>query len=361
MVYYLLYHLHDRFGAFNVFRYATFRSALAASTALLLALALGPWLIRRLSEFQIRQEIREEGPASHQAKRGTPTMGGLLIITAIVLPTLMWANMADPLVWIAVGSILLFGLVGFMDDYLKIARRQNLGLRPSAKFGLQILIGLLIGLALMALTRVGLWDTHLQVPFLKGFTPDLGWLYVPLAMLVVVGSANSVNLTDGLDGLAIGSTMIASGTFVILTYAAGHAKVAKYLGIAGVRGADDLAVLTAAMVGASLGFLWFNSHPAEVFMGDVGSMALGGGLGTVAVLVKQELLLVLVGGLFVLEAASVIIQVVSFKSRGRRVFKMSPIHHHFELSGWDESKVVIRFWILAVIFSLLSLASLKLR
>ncbi len=361
MFFRLLYPLHDSFRAFNVFRYATFRSALAAVTALVLSLALGPWLIRRLRQFQIGQEIREEGPSSHQTKRGTPTMGGILIITSIVLPTLMWVNLDNPLVWVATGSIVLFGLIGFIDDYLKLTKKQNLGLRPSTKFALQLVLGVLIGLALMGLSSAGQWEANLQVPFLKTVKPSLGWLYVPFAMLVVVGAANAVDLTDGLDGLAIGSTLIASGTFVILTYAAGNAKVAHYLGIAGVKGADDLAVLCAAMVGASLGFLWFNCHPAQIFMGDVGSMAIGGGLGTIAVLVKQELLLGLVGGLFVLEAVSVIVQVVSFKTRGQRVFRMAPLHHHFELSGWDESKVVIRFWILALIFSLLSLATLKLR
>jgi phospho-N-acetylmuramoyl-pentapeptide-transferase len=361
MFYRLLYPLHESLGAFNVFRYATFRSALAAFTALVLALVLGPWLIDRLRQFQIGQEIREEGPASHQAKAGTPTMGGLLIITAIVVPTLMWTNLANPLVWIGVGSVVLFGGIGFLDDYLKITKKRSLGLRAGAKFGLQLALGAGIGIVLLVLSRHGLWETHLQVPFLKTFRPELGWLYVPFAMLVIVGSANAVNLTDGLDGLAIGSTLIASGTFAILTYAAGNAKVAQYLGIAGIKGADDLAVLCLAMVGASLGFLWFNCHPAQIFMGDVGSMALGGGLGTVAVLIKQELLLVLVGGLFVIEAASVILQVASFKTRGVRIFRMSPIHHHFELSGWHESKIVIRFWILALIFALLSLATLKLR
>ena len=361
MFYRLLYPFHETLGAFNVFRYATFRSALAAFTALVLALVLGPWLIRRLQAFQIGQEIREEGPASHQAKAGTPTMGGLLIITSIVVPTLMWTNPANPLVWVGVAAVVLFGAIGFLDDYLKVTKKRNLGLRAAEKFGLQLAVGAGVGIALLVLSSQTHWDTHLQVPFLKMVRLDLGWGYVPFAMLVIVGAANAVNLTDGLDGLAIGSTLIASGTYAILTYAAGNAKVATYLGIANVKGADDLAVLCAAMVGASLGFLWFNCHPAQVFMGDVGSMALGGGLGTIAVLIKQEILLVLVGGLFVIEAASVILQVASFKTRGVRIFRMSPIHHHFELSGWDETKIVIRFWIVALIFSLLSLATLKLR
>ncbi len=361
MLYYLFYAFHEQIGALNVFRYATFRSALAALSALVISLACGPMFIRMLRRRQIGQEIREEGPASHQAKKGTPTMGGLLILIAIAVPALAWVHPLNPLAWLALAAIILFGLIGFLDDWLKIAKKHNLGLTAKAKFGLQLLVGAGIGGALLALTENGLWDTHLQVPFLKTVTPDLGWLYVPFAMLVIVGSANAVNLTDGLDGLAIGSTLIASGTFAILTYCAGNSKVASYLGIANVRGADDLAVLCAAMVGASLGFLWFNCHPAEVFMGDVGSMALGGGLGTLAVLVKQELLLAVVGGLFVIEALSVIFQVASFKLRRVRIFRMAPIHHHFELGGWDETKVVIRFWIVALIFSLLSLATLKLR
>jgi phospho-N-acetylmuramoyl-pentapeptide-transferase len=314
-----------------------------------------------LRQFQIGQEIREEGPSSHQSKQGTPTMGGLLIIIAVVLPTLLWADLRNVFMWIAVGSVLLFGAIGFADDYLKVARRRNLGLRARTKFTLQVVIALALGLVLVWLSEEGLFSTTLSLPFFKNVTPDLGWFYPVLVVLVLAGSANAVNLTDGLDGLAIGSLLIAWSTFVVLSYAAGHFVVAEYLRITNVKGVGELTVVCGAVVGASLGFLWFNSHPAEVFMGDVGSMALGGALGTVAVLIKQEILLLLVGGLFVVEAMSVILQVGSVKMRGTRIFRMSPLHHHFELSGWSETKVVTRFWILAIIFSLLALATLKLR
>jgi len=359
--YHLLYPLHEMFGAFNVFRYITFRSAMAILTALTISLALGPRLIRSLRQFQIGQEIREEGPASHQAKRGTPTMGGILILTAVVLTTLLWADLRNVFVWIAVGSILLYGLIGFADDYLKIARRRNLGLTASKKLLFQVLVALAVGIVLLWLARRGAFTTRLAFPFFKGLEPDLAWAYPLLVVLVLAGSANAVNLTDGLDGLAIGAVLVAGSAFTVLAYASGHAIVADYLGIPNVKGAGELTVFCAAIVGASLGFLWFNCHPAEIFMGDVGSMALGGALGTVALITKQEILLVLIGGLFVVEAASVIVQVAVFKTRGKRVFRMSPLHHHFELAGWSESKVVIRFWILAVIFALLALATLKLR
>ena len=364
MIYYLIFlewGIQDEIGAFNVFRYITFRTAMAALTALLVSLLLGPWMIRRLQHFQIGQEIREEGPQSHQVKKGTPTMGGLLIITAVVLPTILWADPGNTYVWLAVIATLAFGGIGFIDDYLKVAKKHNLGLTAKAKFSLQILVSAGIGVALYRLAQQGDFNTSLVFPFFKNFTPDLGMFYPVLVVLVITGAANAVNLTDGLDGLAIGSLLIAWTTFTVLVYAAGHALVADYLGIFSVKGVAELTVFCGAVLGASLGFLWFNSHPAEVFMGDVGSMAMGGALGTVAVMIKQELLLVLVGGLFVLEAMSVILQVGSFKLRGRRIFKMAPIHHHFELSGWSESKVVIRFWIMAIIFALLSLATLKLR
>ena len=361
MFYSLLYALHDRIGAFNVFRYITFRTALAALTALLLSLLLGPGLIARLRQSQIGQEIREEGPSSHQTKKGTPTMGGLLIILATVLPTLLWADPRNVFVWVAVAATVLFGAIGFLDDWLKVVQRQNLGLRARGKFGLQVGVALVLGVLLVWLAHDGAFSTTLTVPFFKNFRPDLGWLFPVFVVLVLTGSSNAVNLTDGLDGLAIGSLLVAWATFTILAYASGNAIVADYLGIANVKGVGELTVFCGAVVGASLGFLWFNSHPADVFMGDVGSMAMGGALGTVAVLIKQEVLLVLVGGLFVVEAASVILQVGSFKLRGRRIFRMSPLHHHFELSGWSETKVVIRFWILAILFSLLALATLKLR
>jgi len=361
MFFHLLYPLRDAFGAFNVFQYISFRTAMATLTALLVSLLLGPRLIVRLRQFQIGQEIREEGPSSHQAKRGTPTMGGLLIITAVVLPTLLWADLRNTYVWIAVASVLLFGLIGFIDDYLKVSRRQSLGLRAKTKFMLQAVVALSLGLVLLWLSKHGQFDTTVSFPFVKTFNPDLGWGYPLLVMLVLTGACNAVNLTDGLDGLAIGSLLIVWGTFCVLAYAAGHALVAEYLTIPNVKGVGEITVFCGAAVGASLGFLWFNSHPAEIFMGDVGSMGLGGALGTTAVLIKQELLLIVAGGLFVVEAGSVILQVGSYKLRGKRIFRMSPLHHHFELSGWSETKVVIRFWIIAVIFALLALATLKLR
>jgi phospho-N-acetylmuramoyl-pentapeptide-transferase len=361
MFYLLLYPLHTDIGVFNVFRYITFRTAMAAMTALLVSLLLGPWLIRRLRQIQVGQEIREDGPDSHKSKRGTPTMGGLLIILAVVLPVLLWADPTNSFIQAAIAATLLFGAIGFTDDYLKVRRKRNLGLNAKTKFALQVAVALLIGLFLVYLATEGQFSTTLVFPFFKTFTPELGWFYLALVALVLTSSSNAVNLTDGLDGLAIGSLLIAWGTFLVLTYAAGHAIVADYLGIANIKGTGELTVFCGAVVGASLGFLWFNSHPAEIFMGDVGSVAMGGALGTVALIIKQEVLLILVGGLFVVEAASVILQVGSFKLRGRRIFRMSPIHHHFELGGWSESKVVIRFWILAILFSLLALATLKLR
>jgi len=361
MFYHLLYPLHVHFGVFNVFRYITFRTAMATATALLISLLIGPGLIRRLQHFQIGQEIREEGPSSHQAKRGTPTMGGLLIIVAMVLPTLLWADLRNPFVWVAVVATVLFGGIGFLDDYTKVARKRNLGLTAKRKFALQILCGAALGVFLVAAFHAEGFSTRLTFPFVKHFAPELGWFYVAFVVLVLTGSANAVNLTDGLDGLAIGSTLIAAAAFTVLAYAAGNAIVAEYLGIPNVKGSAELTVFCGAMVGASLGFLWFNCHPAEVFMGDVGSMALGGALGTVAILIKQEFLLVVAGGLFVLEALSVIVQVGSFRLRGRRVFRMSPLHHHFELAGWSETKVVIRFWILAILFALMAISTLKLR
>jgi len=361
MFYHLLYPLHVHFGAFNVFRYITFRTAMATMTALLVALLLGPSVIQKLRSSQIGQEIREEGPSSHQAKRGTPTMGGLLIIIAVVTPTVLWADLTNTFVWILVVSMLSFGAIGLLDDYLKVSKRRSLGLTARSKFSLQVGFSLALGALLLWLARGGIFSTTLTVPFFKGVSPDLGWFYPLFVVLVLAGAANAVNLTDGLDGLAIGSVLIASGAFAVMTYAAGNAIVAEYLGIPNVKGTGELTVFFGSVVGASLGFLWFNCHPAEVFMGDVGSMALGGALGTGAVLIKQEFLLVIVGGLFVIEALSVILQVGSFKLRGRRVFRMSPLHHHFELAGWSETKVVIRFWIMAIIFALMALATLKLR
>jgi len=361
MLLYLLYPLRTYATVFNVTRYITFRTATASLTALALSLALGPWMIRKLRDFQIGQVIRQEGPQSHRAKAGTPTMGGLLILTSAIVPTLLWADLSNWYVWIAVLSTLAFGAIGFVDDYLKIVRHSHHGLRPRYKMGLQIVIGLGVGLALMSLAANNLYNTRLIFPFFKNLIPDLGWFYIAFAVLVLVGSTNAVNLTDGLDGLAISTFAVSAAAFTALAYVTGHAVLAQYLLLVRFAPAGELTVFCGALVGASLGFLWYNSYPAEIFMGDVGSLALGGALGTVAILIKQELLLLVVGGVFVIEALSVIIQVASFKLTGKRVFKMAPIHHHFELIGWSEPKVITRFLIVAIIFALFSLTTLKLR
>jgi phospho-N-acetylmuramoyl-pentapeptide-transferase len=362
MLYYLLYQLRDVVVGFNVFRYITFRTAFAALTALLISFILGPWLIERMRHIKLGQFIREEGPKSHQVKAGTPTMGGILINVAIIIPTILWADIFNPYIWIILFITTSYAAIGFVDDYRKLAKKRNLGLTPKEKFGFQFAVALLAALAIAYLpTLKNNYSTAITFPFLKDVVLNLGLLYIPFVMVVLVGASNAVNLTDGLDGLAIGSTLIAAGTYTVLTYATGHARIADYLRIAWVPQTGELAVFCGAMVGASLGFLWFNAHPAEIFMGDVGSLALGGAIGCLAVMIKQEILLVLVGGLFVLEAMSVILQVASFKLTGRRIFKMSPLHHHFELSGWKETKVVVRFWIIAIMFAMISLATLKLR
>ena len=361
MLFELLPPLEPFFGPLNVVRYITFRTAAASLTALLLSLVLGPWMIRKLRDFQIGQVIRQEGPQSHRAKAGTPTMGGLLILTAAVVPTLLWADLANPYIWIAVLATCAFGAVGFADDYLKIVRRTHHGLRPRYKMGLQIAIAIVIGVILMLLADNNLYNTRLIFPFFKNLIPDLGWFYVAFAVLVLVGATNAVNLTDGLDGLAISTFGVSAAAFTALAYVTGHAVLADYLLLVRFEPAGELTIFCGALVGASLGFLWYNSYPAEIFMGDVGSLALGGALGTVAILIKQELLLPIVGGIFVIEALSVIVQVGSFKLTGQRVFKMAPIHHHFELIGWSEPKVITRFLIVAVIFALFSLTTLKLR
>jgi len=361
MLYHLLYPLHQYFSVLNVTRYITFRTAAASLTALLVSLALGPWMIRKLRDFQVGQVIRQEGPASHRAKAGTPTMGGLLILTAAITPTLLWADLTNVYVWIAVVTTAGFGLVGFLDDYLKIVRRSHHGLIPRYKFGAQVLIAAGVGVVLLLLAQQGLYNTRLIFPFFKWLIPDLGWGYVPFAVLVLVGASNAVNLTDGLDGLAISCFAVAAAAYTALAYITGHRVFAEYLLIVRFAPAAELTVFCGALVGASLGFLWYNSYPAEIFMGDVGSLGLGGALGTVAILIKQELLLVIVGGVFVLEALSVIVQVGSFKLTGNRVFRMAPLHHHFELVGWSEPKVIFRFLIVAIVFALFSLTTLKLR
>ncbi len=378
MLYYLLYPLREYVFGFNVFRYITFRTAMAAITAMLISFILGPWLIKRMSQIKLGQFIREEGPQSHHQKAGTPTMGGILILVAILVPTLLWADLSNPYIWIVLFVTFAYGAIGFVDDYRKLIKKRNLGLTAKEKFTMQFAVALVAGLAIVYLpqlnaeavrltlptitTDVATDDpTRLTLPFVSGWLITLGILYIPFLMVVIVGASNAVNLTDGLDGLAIGSTLVAAATYTILTYAAGNFRVADYLRIAWVPGSGELAVFCGAMVGASLGFLWFNAHPAQIFMGDVGSLALGGAIGCLAVMIKQEILLLFVGGLFVVEALSVIIQVISFKLTGRRVFRMAPLHHHFELSGWNETQVVVRFWIIAVIFALLSLSTLKLR
>ncbi len=358
MFYELFYALHDRIAAFNVFRYITLRAAAAMVTGLLLSWLLGPWFIRTLRRMSVGQNIRELGPQAHQVKAGTPTMGGLLILFAVLVPTLLWGNLRNLYVWLAMGVTVAFGLVGFLDDYLKIRRKRSLGLTARAKFLLQVLAASALGLVLWASPA---FDPTLTFPFFKKLVVTLGVLYIPFVVIVLVGASNAVNLTDGLDGLAIGTTAIAAATYAVFTYVAGNRVIANYLQVSYVPGVGEVAVFCAALVGAGLGFLWFNSHPAEVFMGDVGSLALGGAIGTVAVLAKQEILLIVVGGVFVLEALSVIVQVASFKLRGKRVFRMAPLHHHFELSGWAEPKVIVRFWILAILCALISRSTLKLR
>ena len=377
MFYWLFYEkLYHSFTPFRVFQYNTFRTALASITALVLCVALGPWFIRKLRAFQIGQYIREDGPQGHMKKAGTPTMGGIIIIISIVVPTLLWANLRNPYVWMSLFGLLSFGVIGFLDDYAKVSRKRNLGLTVKQKFGLQVLAALVVGFFLLVLHSQKAYSTSINVPFFKSFKPDLliqafvhNWYTYPLAfigfygfmVLVIVGSSDAVNLTDGLDGLAIGLMIIASGAMTVLTYVTGHAKFAEYLDLARLPGASELTIFCASMVGASLGFLWFNSHPAEIFMGDVGSLALGGAIGTVAVIIKQELLLPFIGGVFVIEAISVILQVGSYKLRKKRIFKMAPIHHHFEALGWQESKIIIRFWIIGLVMALFALTTLKLR
>jgi phospho-N-acetylmuramoyl-pentapeptide-transferase len=377
MLYYLFVEiLRPHFSPFNVFRYITVRTALASLTALFLTLVLGPWTIRRLRALQIGQFIRDEGPKAHQAKAGTPTMGGVLIVFAIVIPTLLWVDLRSPYPLLAVGAILAFAIIGFFDDYNKVVRKHNLGLTAKSKFFYQVLICVAVGAILLSLQQRGVYSTELSVPFFKKLHPNLVvqsllthsyiWplAFVPFVLFlifVIVGSSNAVNLTDGLDGLAIGCVVVAASALTILTYLTSHARIAEYLEIQTIPEVGELTIFCGSLVGASLGFLWYNAHPAEMFMGDVGSLSLGGVIGVTAVIIKQEILLLFIGGVFVLEALSVIIQVASFRLRGKRVFRMAPLHHHFELSGWSESKIIVRFWIAALVFALFSLTTLKLR
>jgi len=379
MLYHLLYEwLFNVFpdaSVLNVFRYITFRTAYASITALVLALILGPWLIRRLRQFQVEQHIREEGPSHHQVKAGTPTMGGVLIVASTVLPTFLWTDLSNPLVWLGLGSMIGFGAIGFADDIIKIKRRRNLGLTARVKLGLQLLLSGAIAAGLLLLKSRGAYQTDLAVPFFKDLQPNLvletfagsalhflDFLpFLLFVLVVLVGSSNAVNLTDGLDGLAIGPVMTAAATYALIVYLAGHVKFAEYLQIPHVSRVGELTVFCAAVVAAGLGFLWFNTYPAQMFMGDVGSLGLGAALGILAVISKNEILLVVVGGVFVVEAVSVIVQVASFKLRGKRVFRMAPIHHHYELKGWPEPQIIVRFWIVSIICALFALSTLKLR
>ncbi|MDP4727360.1 MAG: phospho-N-acetylmuramoyl-pentapeptide-transferase [Desulfobacterales bacterium] len=359
MLYHLLYPLHTSISAFNVFRYITFRAIYASLTAFLICFVLGPWFIRKLREMQIGQYIRDDGPQAHLKKAGTPTMGGTLIIFSIVVSTLLWTNLTNFYVWILLMVTTSYAGIGFIDDYLMQVKKRSKGLSARGKLALQTLVAVMAGV--LVTTRPD-FNTQVTIPFFKNILPHLGWGYVVFATFVIVGTSNAVNLTDGLDGLAIGPVVIAAVTYMIFAYVAGNIKIADYLQITYVAGSGEAAIFCSAMAGAGVGFLWFNAYPAQMFMGDVGSLPLGGALGTIAVITKQEILLVLVGGLFVIEALSVIFQVGFFKiTKGRRIFRMAPLHHHFELKGWAEPKVIVRFWIIALALALLAMSTLKLR
>jgi len=356
----ILYSLQEWFSPFNVFRYITFRTALAVITALLTSFLLAPYLIEKLRKLSLTQYVRDDGPGTHLNKGGTPTMGGILIISSIVVSVLMWGDLGSKYIWIMLLALVGFGAIGFVDDYLKVRRRNSKGLRACHKFGAQIALALIIGLILYYDPKDP-YPAMLSIPFFKKWLIDMGWFYIPFSVLVIVGASNAVNLTDGIDGLAIGLVVIATLANSALVYISGHSRFAQYLYVLYLPGVGELTVFCGAMFGAALGFLWYNSYPAELFMGDVGSLGLGGALGTLAVLTKHEIVLALVGGIFVIEAISVILQVASYKLTGRRILKMAPIHHHFELKGWPEPKVIVRFWIIGIILALLSLMTLKLR
>jgi len=370
LIYYFLSEMQEYLSLLNVVRYITFRTACASLTAFLICLLLGPWLITRLHAFEIGQFIRRDGPSTHQAKAGTPTMGGVLIIISIVVPTILWSDLTNLYVWVALGSLVMHGAIGFADDYLKVVRRRSLGLKAKQKLFFQFVTAALICGTLVWMQKIGLHSLRLSVPFFKQYTPELDLVlmgistFIPfllLTSLFLVFTSNAVNLTDGLDGLAAGLIVIAASALTVLTYVTGHAEIANYLDLIKNTYASEVTIFCGSIVGATLGFLWHNTHPARIFMGDVGSISLGGAIGTVAVLIKQELLIIFIGGIFVLEAISVILQVAGFRLSGKRLFLMAPIHHHFELKGWTESQVVVRFWILGLIFALFSLTTLKLR
>jgi phospho-N-acetylmuramoyl-pentapeptide-transferase len=359
MLYKLIYFFHAEISWLNVFRYITFRMILATLCALIILFACGDWVIRKLREMQVGQHIREDGPANHKGKAGTPTMGGCLILPVVIVTTLLWGDLNNLYVWLVLFVLCSFGAIGFADDYLKTVRKSSKGLSGKAKFSLQVLAALLVAVSLYFSPG---FDNELNLPFFKNISPDLGAFYILLVVFVIVGASNAVNLTDGLDGLAMGPIIIAFGSYLVFSYLSGNARIANYLGIPYVAGTGELSVLCGAVVGAGLGFLWYNAHPADLFMGDVGSLPLGAVLGTVAVMTKQEIVLVLVGGIFVVETLSVIFQVAYFKmTGGKRIFRMAPLHHHFELKGWPESKVTVRFWIIAIVLALLSFSTLKLR
>lgn len=359
MLYKLIYLFHTDYSWLNVFRYITFRTILSTLTGLIICFIFGVWVINKLSAMQMNQYIRDDGPPNHKSKKGTPTMGGILILPAIIISTVFWADPKNIYVWIMMFVILSFGSIGFVDDYLKIARKNSRGLSISSKLVLQFLAALIVALVLYFSPN---FDSHLNLPFFKGIAPDLGYCYILLIIFIIIGASNAVNLTDGLDGLAISPLIVAFGSYFVFAYLSGHVKIASYLQIPYVSGSGEVVVLCGAVVGAGLGFLWFNAYPAEIFMGDVGSLPLGALLGTVAIITKQEIVLILVGGLFVFEALSVIFQVAYFKlTGGQRIFRMAPIHHHFELKGWTEPKVIVRFWIIAIILALFAFSTLKLR
>jgi phospho-N-acetylmuramoyl-pentapeptide-transferase len=358
MLYYLLYALHDKFSLFNVFRYITFRAILAVLTALLLSFLSGPWVIRKLQQLQVKQYIREDGPSKHLEKEGTPTMGGTLILFSIVVSVLLWADLSNFFIWISLMVLLGFGAIGFGDDYLKLTRKNSKGLKMKEKILLQLLVALGASLLLYFYPT---FKSTVSFPFFKTFMPNLGMFYLVLSIFVIAGTSNAVNLTDGLDGLATGPVLITAGAFMVLAYLAGNVKIASYLQIPYVSGSGELTVFCGAMVGASMGFLWYNTFPAQMFMGDTGSVSLGAALGAVALMTKQEILLAIVGGLFVIETLSVIFQVASYKLRKKRIFRMAPLHHHFELKGWAEPKVIVRFWIITIFLALLAFSTLKLR
>ncbi len=358
MLYYLLYPLAKHHTIFNVFQYITFRTIYAALTALLLSFILGPFLIGKLKGLKLGEVIREDGPRNHLSKAGTPTMGGAIILLVMLISVFLWGNLSNMYVWLLAFVTAGMGAIGFVDDYRKVVKKDKNGLRPLVKITLQVAVAVV---AVAMLYHYMKFDTSVTIPFFKDVRIDLKGFYIPFAVFVIVGSSNAVNLTDGLDGLAIGPAIMSAATYMLFAYLAGHLKIANYLHIMYVAKAGELSVFAGAMVGASLGFLWYNTYPAQVFMGDVGSLSLGGALGMLAIITKQEALLVIVGGIFVIEALSVIFQVASFKLTGKRVFAMAPIHHHYELKGWPEPKIIVRFWIISIMLALLAISTLKIR